>query len=203
MRIIRIGGHTAATSAIWMPNEKILFVGDAVWVEQHPYMAQGNSKEWLDGLTYIRKLQGRPDRARPRPGLRPRGHGAHVGVHPLYARPHPHVPPPGPHEARDGADRPARGGRPGSPSPRRSSRRPNRRSSRASAASGTKWKRPPRRRTSPSPRPSRKSRRKSKAMAQAVQRGQVTPADELRDLLDRSEKRVRTCGGAATAPSAA
>lgn len=57
VRIIRIGGHTAATSVIWMPNEKLLFVGDAVWVGQHPYMAQGNSKEWLDGLTYIRKLR--------------------------------------------------------------------------------------------------------------------------------------------------
>ncbi len=57
LRVIRIGGHTAATSVIWMPNEKLLFVGDAVWVGQHPYMAQGNSKEWLDGLTYIRKLR--------------------------------------------------------------------------------------------------------------------------------------------------
>ena len=57
IRIIRIGGHTAATSVIWLPNEKMLFVGDAVWVDQHPYMAQGNSKEWLDGLTYIRKLR--------------------------------------------------------------------------------------------------------------------------------------------------
>jgi cyclase len=57
IRIIRIGGHTAATSAIWMPIDKMLFVGDAVWVDQHPYMAQGNSKEWLDGLTYIRKLR--------------------------------------------------------------------------------------------------------------------------------------------------
>ncbi len=57
LRIIRIGGHTAATSVIWLPNEKLLFVGDAVWVEQHPYMAQANSKEWLDGLTYIRKFK--------------------------------------------------------------------------------------------------------------------------------------------------
>lgn len=57
LRVIRIGGHTAATSVIWTPNEKILFVGDAVWVGQHPYMAQGNSKEWLDGLTFIRKLR--------------------------------------------------------------------------------------------------------------------------------------------------
>ncbi|MCX7670596.1 MAG: MBL fold metallo-hydrolase, partial [Anaerolineae bacterium] len=48
LRIIKIGGHTAATSVIWLPNERILFVGDAVWVDQHPYMAQANSKEWLD-----------------------------------------------------------------------------------------------------------------------------------------------------------
>ncbi len=57
LRIIRIGGHTAATSVIWLPEESVLFVGDAVWVDQHPYMAQANSKEWLDGLTYIRKLK--------------------------------------------------------------------------------------------------------------------------------------------------
>jgi len=57
IRIIRIGGHTAATSVVWLPEESVLFIGDAVWVEQHPYMAQANSKEWLDGLTYIRKLK--------------------------------------------------------------------------------------------------------------------------------------------------
>ena len=57
IRIIRVGGHTAATSVIWLPEERLLFVGDAVWVDQHPYMAQANSKEWLDGLTYIRKLK--------------------------------------------------------------------------------------------------------------------------------------------------
>ena len=57
LRIIRIGGHTAATSVIWLPDDRIIFVGDAVWVDQHPYMAQANSKEWLDGLTFIRKLK--------------------------------------------------------------------------------------------------------------------------------------------------
>jgi cyclase len=56
IRIIRVGGHTAATSVVWLPEESLLFVGDAVWVDQHPYMAQANSKEWLDGLTFIRKL---------------------------------------------------------------------------------------------------------------------------------------------------
>ena len=57
LRIIRVGGHTAATSVVWLPEESVLFVGDAVWVDQHPYMAQANSKEWLDGLTFIRRLK--------------------------------------------------------------------------------------------------------------------------------------------------
>ncbi len=57
LRMVRIGGHTSATSVIWMPNESILFVGDAVWVDQHPYMAQAHSKEWLDGLTFVRKFK--------------------------------------------------------------------------------------------------------------------------------------------------
>jgi cyclase len=56
IRIIRVGGHTAATAVVWLPEESLIFVGDAVWVDQHPYMAQANSKEWLDGLTFIRKL---------------------------------------------------------------------------------------------------------------------------------------------------
>ncbi len=41
------------------------------------------------------QAQGRPDRAGPRAGLRPRGHRAHVRVHPLHARPRAHVPPAG------------------------------------------------------------------------------------------------------------
>ncbi|PKO60753.1 MAG: hypothetical protein CVU23_13115, partial [Betaproteobacteria bacterium HGW-Betaproteobacteria-17] len=57
IRIIKVGGHTVATSVVWLPEERLLFVGDAVWVDQHPYMAQANSKEWLDGLTFIRKLK--------------------------------------------------------------------------------------------------------------------------------------------------
>lgn len=56
VRIIWIGGHTPATSIVWLPLERVLFTGDAVWVDQHPYLAQANSKEWLEGLTYIRKL---------------------------------------------------------------------------------------------------------------------------------------------------
>lgn len=54
--LIYVGGHTPATSIAWLPEEKIAFVGDVLWVDQHPYMAQANSKEWIEGLGLIREL---------------------------------------------------------------------------------------------------------------------------------------------------
>lgn len=49
IELIYVGGHTPATSLVWLPEDKICFVGDIVWVDQHPYMAQGNTLEWLRG----------------------------------------------------------------------------------------------------------------------------------------------------------
>lgn len=56
IRLIHVGGHTEATIVAWLPEEKILFAGDTVFGDQHPYMAQANSKQWLEALSYIRKL---------------------------------------------------------------------------------------------------------------------------------------------------
>jgi len=56
IRLIHVGGHTEATILTWLPEEKVLFAGDTVWSDQHPYMAQANSKQWLEALSYIRKL---------------------------------------------------------------------------------------------------------------------------------------------------
>ncbi|MEA3335916.1 MAG: MBL fold metallo-hydrolase [Chloroflexota bacterium] len=57
VRLIHVGGHTEATILTWLPESKILFAGDTVWFDQHPYMAQSNSKQWLDALSYIRRLK--------------------------------------------------------------------------------------------------------------------------------------------------
>jgi len=54
--LIYVGGHTPATSIAWLPEERVCFVGDMLWVDQHPYMAQANSLEWIDGLALIREL---------------------------------------------------------------------------------------------------------------------------------------------------
>ncbi|MEM7537818.1 MAG: MBL fold metallo-hydrolase [Chloroflexota bacterium] len=56
IELIYVGGHTPATSIVWLPKEKICFVGDIVWVDQHPYMAQANTLEWLRALELIREL---------------------------------------------------------------------------------------------------------------------------------------------------
>ena len=56
VELIFVGGHTPATSIVWMPTERICFVGDILWVDQHPYMAQGNTLEWLAALELIRAL---------------------------------------------------------------------------------------------------------------------------------------------------
>lgn len=56
LHLIYAGGHTPATSIAWLPKEKIAFVGDILWVDQHPYMAQADSLEWIEALQRIRAL---------------------------------------------------------------------------------------------------------------------------------------------------
>jgi len=56
IELIYVGGHTPATSLVWLPEESICFVGDILWVDQHPYMAQGNTLEWLRALEFVREL---------------------------------------------------------------------------------------------------------------------------------------------------
>ncbi len=56
IELIFVGGHTPATSLIWLPVEKICFVGDIVSVNRHPYMAQSDTLQWLAALELIRSL---------------------------------------------------------------------------------------------------------------------------------------------------
>ncbi len=56
IHFIRLGGHTAATSGVWLPRERILFTGDVVVVGEHPSLGQSNSKEWLETLARLRRM---------------------------------------------------------------------------------------------------------------------------------------------------
>ena len=57
IRIIHVGGHTPATCMVWLPTDRVLFAGDIVWIDQHPFMTQANSLEWLRALEFVRQLQ--------------------------------------------------------------------------------------------------------------------------------------------------
>jgi cyclase len=56
VQFIYLGGHTPATSGLWLPQERILFTGDLVVVGEHPSLGQSVSKEWLEVLTRLRKM---------------------------------------------------------------------------------------------------------------------------------------------------
>jgi cyclase len=57
IHMIPVGGHTPATSVVYFPHEKLLFTGDVVITDRPPFLSQGNTKEWLQALTYLRKLR--------------------------------------------------------------------------------------------------------------------------------------------------
>jgi len=57
IQLIPVGGHTPATTVIYFPEEKLLFAGDVVVTNRPPFLSQGNTKEWLEALTFLRKLR--------------------------------------------------------------------------------------------------------------------------------------------------
>ncbi len=57
IHLIPLGGHTPATTVVYFPNEKLLFTGDLVVTNRPPFLSQGNTKQWLQALTYLRKLR--------------------------------------------------------------------------------------------------------------------------------------------------
>jgi cyclase len=56
IHFVYLGGHTPATSGVWLPDQRILFTGDVVVVGEHPSLGQSLSKEWLEVLTRLRKM---------------------------------------------------------------------------------------------------------------------------------------------------
>lgn len=55
VHFVHLGGHTAATSGVFLPEERILFTGDLVVVNEHPALGQCDSGDWLKKLRWLRK----------------------------------------------------------------------------------------------------------------------------------------------------
>jgi cyclase len=57
IHLIPLGGHTEATTVVYLPEDGLLFAGDLVVTDRPPFLSQSDTKEWLGALTYLRKLR--------------------------------------------------------------------------------------------------------------------------------------------------
>lgn len=52
VRLLHCGqvSHTAGSILVWIPGQKVVFAGDILFTDFHPYMAEGNLKGWSKAL---------------------------------------------------------------------------------------------------------------------------------------------------------
>jgi len=55
LRFMHLGGHTPATSGLYLPDVNILFTGDLLVVDEHPALGQCSSKEWMAKLDWLKQ----------------------------------------------------------------------------------------------------------------------------------------------------
>lgn len=55
--LIAMAGPTAGSVWVHLPDQRILFAGDSIIVNQHPYITSPCTKNWLDSLTSLRRTR--------------------------------------------------------------------------------------------------------------------------------------------------
>jgi cyclase len=50
------GGHTPGSSTVYIPEDKVLFSGDLLFVGYHPYMGDADILKWISALKNLQKL---------------------------------------------------------------------------------------------------------------------------------------------------
>lgn len=58
LHLLHAGGQTPASIMVHLPEERILFTGDVVVVDQHPALDQADTQQWLEALEAIRNMDG-------------------------------------------------------------------------------------------------------------------------------------------------
>lgn len=56
VQVIYAGGHTPASSIVYVPRARVAFAGDLVVCNMHPFMAQGSSAEWVHALEQLKSM---------------------------------------------------------------------------------------------------------------------------------------------------
>jgi len=56
LELIHMGGHAASTIVVYLIGEKVLFTGDIVVLNMHPYKGQANFRQWIGALHRIQEM---------------------------------------------------------------------------------------------------------------------------------------------------
>jgi len=56
VELLPFAGHTASDVVLYLPKEKIAFMGDLLFVDIHPYLASGSPEKWKQSLDKVEGL---------------------------------------------------------------------------------------------------------------------------------------------------
>jgi glyoxylase-like metal-dependent hydrolase (beta-lactamase superfamily II) len=56
VELLPLAGHTASDVVLYLPEEKIAFMGDLLFINIHPYLASGSPEQWKQSLAKVERL---------------------------------------------------------------------------------------------------------------------------------------------------
>jgi cyclase len=56
VELLPLAGHTFSDAILYMPKEKIAFMGDLLFVNMHPYLPSGSPEQWKKSLVKVKAL---------------------------------------------------------------------------------------------------------------------------------------------------
>jgi cyclase len=56
VELLPLAGHTFSDVVLYLPEEKIAFMGDLLFVNMHPYLASGSPEKWKQSLAEVKGL---------------------------------------------------------------------------------------------------------------------------------------------------
>lgn len=59
LEIIHAGGHTPGSSVVWLPETRVLFVGDLIFEGRYPFLATANVPDLIEALRWIPSFDAR------------------------------------------------------------------------------------------------------------------------------------------------
>jgi cyclase len=63
--LLAMPGPTAGSLWVHLPDQRIVFVGDSISVDAHPYISSPTTKQWLESLTALRRARFAADQVVP------------------------------------------------------------------------------------------------------------------------------------------